>query len=296
MEMPDGQQSLDFAGAAASRADRRNQLLLAVDRIDGGKDLHLMVFAERVWECSERGEPLVASYTKLAGPRMLRCSREKARTTARLAERSGLVRSEAQYEGTQLVSTAYFLVTAALSATDTPVRHRHTCPPQTHLSATDTPCAPLPSAGGETPRAGAGALLDPRSNSNAPPSSIDRSCVRFGGDDGDLREKAHEIDKRLWPDESEGCRRQRKPRDRRLVFQAATLMLSEEFGETAGEAVFHVEISRPKNPAAMLTKGLADYCGAGILARVRVAVRFMRSCARKVEDGGSAVNPEEASQ
>ena len=107
-----GQKHLDFASAGASRADRRNQLLLAVDRADGGKDLHLMVFVERVWECWERGEPLVASYAQLAGPRMLRCSESKARRTVVLARDAGLVRVEDRYDGT-CRPNAYHLLAGA---------------------------------------------------------------------------------------------------------------------------------------------------------------------------------------
>ena len=102
------QGQLDFAGAAASRADRRNQLLLAVDRVDGGSDLHLMIFCERVWECWERGEPLVASYPQLAGPRMLRCSPSKARKVVATARDAGLVSIDVRYDGAQQ-SNAYSL-------------------------------------------------------------------------------------------------------------------------------------------------------------------------------------------
>jgi len=110
-ENTEGQQVLDFGSAGASRADRRNQLLLAVDRLVGGKDLHFMTFIERVWECRERGQPLVATIDQLCGPRFLRCSDWKARATVKRALTSGLVRAEPTLDDLgRPVANAYHLV------------------------------------------------------------------------------------------------------------------------------------------------------------------------------------------
>lgn len=101
------QQELPFAEAAASHAERWNDLVLALSRMGTKCDLYLSRFVRLVFDMTHGGTSgeLIKSYEALAErPLWLCCSPRKVRSTIEKAERLVLVRVHRRrsYQGSQL--------------------------------------------------------------------------------------------------------------------------------------------------------------------------------------------------